>query len=286
LAFASLVFIYRLGLRRLKQNVAPQNTTPPLAPGALSDAELDRYARHIVLRDIGGAGQKRLKQARVLVVGAGGLGSPVALYLAAAGVGTLGIIDDDTVEASNLQRQIAHTDDSIGQPKVQSAADRIGALNPFVDVRTYHRALTSDIATDLVQDYDVIVDGTDSYTARRAANDAAVAAGIPLVSGALGSWDGQVTVFDPATTGGCYACLYPNAPDATVDATCAATGVAAPLPGMIGSLMAVEVVKLITGAGHSLRGRMMLFDALGAEARTLTLAQNAHCPVCGPKTKE
>ncbi|MGV6840679.1 MAG: HesA/MoeB/ThiF family protein [Planktomarina sp.] len=242
--------------------------------------ELARYARHIVLREIGGAGQKRLKAAKVLIIGAGGLGSPAALYLAAAGVGRIGIIDDDVVEATNLQRQILHSEDGIGAPKVQSAKNRLQALNPYVDVLPIEAKLDASTAAGISEGYDVILDGTDQYASRIAANDAAVALGIPLISGALGSWDGQVTVFDPKAGTGCYACLFPQAPDPSQNTSCASTGVAAPLPGIIGTMMAAEAVKLITGAGDPLRGRMLIYDALYAEARNITLSPNPDCATC------
>jgi len=247
----------------------------------LKPQELSRYARHIVLREIGGAGQKRLKAARVLIIGAGGLGSPAALYLAAAGVGTLGIVDDDVAEATNLQRQILHGENSIGAPKVQSAKDRLQALNPYVDVVPIAVKLDAKTAADIFAGYDMVLDGTDQYASRIAANGAAVRLGIPLISGALGSWDGQVTVFDPKAGTGCYACLFPQAPDPSQNTSCAATGVAAPLPGIIGTMMAAEAVKLITGAGDPLRGRMLIYDALYAQARNITLSPNPDCTTCG-----
>lgn len=291
--FGVVVFLYRVGLRKLKNAVkdAQQASGPSHTPNAenqptFREAELDRYARHIVLREIGGVGQKALKNAKVLIIGAGGLGSPVGLYLAASGVGVIGIIDDDTVEASNLQRQIIHNDAALGEPKVHSAMDRIVELNPFVGVKPFNRRLTADVAAELFVDYDVIVDGTDSYATRIIANTAAVETGKPLVSGALGSWDGQVTVFDPSVRGGCYQCLFPDAPDPANDTSCAASGVAAPLPGIIGSMMAGEVVKLITGAGDPLVGRMMMYDALHSDARVLSLKANPDCPTCSMKQKK
>ena len=186
----------------------PQASHQPL----FNDTELNRYARHMVLREIGGPGQKRLKEARVLVIGAGGLGAPVLQYLAAAGVGTIGVIDDDMVENTNLQRQVIHRDASIGTPKVFSAQNEMTAQNPYVTVRPYRRRLTADIAGDLFDEYDVVLDGTDNYETRYIANSAAVSAGIPLISGALSQWEGQLSVFDPANEAPCYQCVFDSAP--------------------------------------------------------------------------
>ena len=193
--FGVLVLFYSYGLRALRKRAQPQPEAP--RQGLFSEAELDRYARHIVLREIGGPGQKALKQSKVLVIGAGGLGSPALLYLAAGGVGTIGVIDDDVVENSNLQRQVLHRDADIGRPKVQSAAEAMQAQNPAVTVRPYHRRLTQEIAEELFAEYDVILDGTDNFDTRYLANAAAVAAGKPLISGALSQWEGQLSVFDP-----------------------------------------------------------------------------------------
>lgn len=280
-AAAALVMAYRAGIARLRQRSVAQQPAPPPPRTALSPAELDRYARHIVLREVGGTGQKALKSARVLVVGAGGLGSPALLYLAASGVGTLGVIDGDAVEPSNLQRQIIHTDDRIGLPKVQSAAIAIRALNPFVTVRPYERRLTADIAADLFADYDVILDGTDNFDTRYLVNRAAVQAGKPLVSGALTQWEGQISLFDPAAGGPCYRCLFPEAPAPGLAPPCAEAGVIAPLPGVIGAMMALEAVKLITGAGQGLRGQMLIYDGLWGETRRIAIHPRPGCPDCG-----
>ena len=253
----------------------------PPADGAFSEAELDRYARHVVLREIGGTGQRRLKGARVLVVGAGGLGSPALLYLAAAGVGTIGVIDDDAVALANLQRQVIHTDARGGVPKVFSAETQMRALNPHVAVRPYHRRLTAEIAEALFSDYDLVLDGTDTFEARAAVNRAGVATGTPVVAGAIAQWEGQVTVYDPAGGAPCLACLFPEAPAPGLAPSCAEAGVAGPLPGIVGSVMALEAVKEITGAGTTLRGRMLLWDGLDAEARVVRVARRPDCPVCG-----
>ncbi|WP_308917743.1 molybdopterin-synthase adenylyltransferase MoeB [Jannaschia sp. LMIT008] len=249
--------------------------------GPFSDVELERYARHITLREIGGLGQRRLKEARVLVVGAGGLGSPVLLYLAAAGVGTLGVVDDDAVDLSNLQRQVIHTDARGGMPKVFSAQAAVAALNPHVAVRPYHRRLTEDIAEAMVADYDLIVDGSDSFDTRDVVNRAAVASGRPVIGGAITQWEGQVTVYDPAGGAPCMACLFPRAPRPGQAPTCAEAGVVGALPGLIGSLMALEAIKEITGAGTPLRGRLLIWDALDAETRTVRVKRRADCAVCG-----
>lgn len=281
----ALVLAYREGLRRLRARAEAvedaREADAPKPAGTFSGEELERYARHITLREVGGPGQKKLKQAKVLVVGAGGLGSPVLLYLAAAGVGRIGVIDHDEVDLSNLQRQIIHTDQSQGMPKVFSARERMLALNPHVDVRPYHRELTAEIAEDLFAEYDLIVDGTDSWSIRALINRAAVATGKPVVSGAISAWEGQVTIYDPANGAPCMACVFPEAPAPGMAATCSETGVIGALPGVIGAMMAGEVVKLIAGAGAPLRGRMLIYDALYAETRLITMTRNENCPVCG-----
>jgi molybdopterin/thiamine biosynthesis adenylyltransferase len=275
-----IAVLYGEGVRRLRQRRAPVPEAPKPSRG-FSEAELQRYARHIMLREIGGPGQKRLKEAKVLVVGAGGLGSPVLLYLAAAGVGTIGVIDHDVVEGSNLQRQVIHTDQRIGMPKVFSAEVAMRALNPFIEVRPYHRKLTEEIAVGLVGDYDLVLDGTDDFDTRYLVNQACVAAGVPLISGAITQWEGQVSLFDPAKGGPCYACVFPVKPAPGLVPTCAEAGVAAPLPGVIGAMMAMEAVKWITGAGEGLAGRLMIHDALYMETRVIGVKKRADCEVCG-----
>ncbi len=276
---ASLVLAYRTGLRRLRKT-AEARAQPPEPGGTFSNAELERYARHIILREIGGPGQKALKEARVLVIGAGGLGSPALMYLAAAGVGTIGVIDDDFVDFSNLQRQIIHTDDRVYQPKVQSAVEAMSDLNPFVTLRPYKRRLEEDMAEELFSDYDIILDGTDNFETRFLVNATAVHLKKPLISGALSQWEGQISVFDPAHGTPCYRCIFPQAPAADLAPSCAEAGVVGPLPGVIGSMMAVEAVKLISGAGAPLRNEMLIYDALYGESRKLKLKPNATCPVC------
>lgn len=279
-ALAVLILLYREGLKWLRRR-AIQTAPAPKSQGTFSEVELNRYARHIVLREVGGKGQKRLKNAKVLVIGAGGLGSPALLYLAAAGVGTIGVIDDDKVDNSNLQRQVIHPDAAIGMPKVFSAQRAIEAQNPFIQVRPYHRRLTPELAQDLFAEYDLILDGTDNFSTRYCANEAAVLAGKPLISGALSQWEGQVSVFDPAQDGPCYQCVFPEAPAAGLAPSCSEAGVIGPLPGVIGSLMAIEAIKVITGAGAPLRGQMLIYDALWGETRTIGLKKRVDCPVCG-----
>ena len=280
--FAALVIGYRTVLRRLRGRAQQEEAkAAPVPSGPFSETELNRYARHIVLREVGGAGQKALKDARVLVVGAGGLGAPVLQYLAAAGVGTIGVIDDDIVENTNLQRQVIHRDAMIGTPKVFSAKAAMEAQNPFVTVRPYHRRLSAEIVDELLGDYDLIIDGTDNFDTRYLVNTAAVRAGIPLISGALTQWEGQVSVFDPAHEAPCYACVFPHAPAAELAPSCAEAGVIGPLPGVIGSMMAVEAVKLITGAGTVLRGEMVIYDALYGESRKISVKRRPDCATCG-----
>lgn len=280
--FAALVLIYRAGLLRMRRR-AEMRRAPPARSGAFSEAELERYARHIMLREVGGPGQKALKEASVLVIGAGGLGSPVMSYLGAAGVGTIGVIDDDVVDLSNLQRQVIHRDADIGMPKVHSAAAALRALNPHVTVRPYARRLDDQIATDLFEDYDIILDGTDNFATRHLVNRTAVATRKPLISGALTQWEGQLSVFDPARGAPCYACIFPDIPAAGLAPSCAEAGVMGPLPGVIGAMMAGEAIKLITGAGAPLRGTLLIYDALYADARRITIKRRADCAVCGTK---
>ncbi|MGV6850266.1 MAG: HesA/MoeB/ThiF family protein [Marinibacterium sp.] len=281
-----LVALYRRGLGWLRARARPEAAPAPIGGSGFGEAELERYARHIVLRELGGPGQKRLKDARVLVIGAGGLGAPALQYLAAAGVGTIGVIDDDAVDNANLQRQVIHDDADIGTPKVFSAQAAMAAQNPYVTVRPYHRRLSADIAADLFADYDLILDGSDNFDTRYLANRAAVAAGKPLISGALSQWEGQISVFDPAFKGPCYQCVFPQAPAPDLAPSCAAAGVLGPLPGVIGAMMAVEAVKLITDAGEPLRGRMLIYDALYGDTRNIALKRRADCPVCGGDARE
>ncbi len=248
---------------------------------ALSAAELARYSRHILLEEIGVEGQRRLAAARVLVIGAGGLGSPAALYLAAAGVGRIGITDLDEVESHNLQRQLLHDTDSVGQPKVASAARRLRALNPHVTVIEHAGGITTENAVTLFSNYDIVVDGTDNFSARYVNNDAAVTARKPLVFGSIFKFEGQVTVFDPARGAPCYRCLFPEPPASGSVPGCGEAGVLGALCGVIGSLQAIETVKLITGVGETLRGRLLTYDALRQRFQTYHLSSDPNCPACG-----
>ncbi|MCV2870172.1 molybdopterin-synthase adenylyltransferase MoeB [Defluviimonas sp. WL0002] len=275
-----LILLYRAALSAIRARARPAPDAPA-RPGTFSPAELDRYARHIVLREVGGPGQKRLKGAKVLVVGAGGLGSPALLYLAAAGVGTIGVVDDDTVSSSNLQRQVIHTDARIGQPKVFSAEAAMKALNPFIDVRPYNRRLSAEDAAALFDEYDLVLDGSDNFDTRYMVNAACVAAGKPLISAAITQWEGQISIYDPAHGAPCYACIFPDRPADGLAPACAVAGVMGALPGVVGAMMAVEAIKEITGAGDVLRGRMLIYDALYAEARGISLKRNPDCAVCG-----
>lgn len=241
-----------------------------------SEDEVERYARHLVLSEVGGPGQQALKRARVLIVGAGGVGAPAALYLAAAGVGTLGLIDDDVVGLSNLQRQIAFSTPEVGRPKVEAAAQRLEGLNPHIAIETFAERLTAENAQARIGAFDIVLDGTDDFQTRLWVNAACMATGRPLVSGALGRWNGQVGVFAGRP---CYQCLTPEVPpDAE---TCARVGVVGALAGVIGSMAALEVIKLITGAGEALTGRLLLYDGLAGTARTVRVGADPHCPVCG-----
>lgn len=280
----ALVLAYRQVLRRLRGRVAAPEPEKP--KGLFAPTELERYARHIVLREIGGPGQKALKQAKVLVIGAGGLGSPAILYLAAAGVGRIGVIDDDVVDATNLQRQVIHTDARIDMPKVHSAAQAAEAVNPYVEMRPYQRRLSEAFAADLFAEYDLVLDGTDNFDTRYLANRVAVAQGKPLISGALSQWEGQVSVFDPAKGAPCYQCIFPEAPAPGLAPSCAEAGVLGPLPGVVGAMMAVEAVKVITQAGAALRGEMLIYDALYGESRKISLSRRADCPVCGQRGEQ
>lgn len=265
----------------LKARAQPKDQDVTQKPGTFSETELNRYARHIVLREIGGPGQKKMKQARVLVIGAGGLGAPALQYLAAAGIGTIGVIDDDEVENANLQRQVIHRDVDIGVPKVFSAQKAMLAQNPNVVVQPYHRRLTEEIAEELFAEFDLILDGTDNFETRYLANRVAVKLGKPLISGALSQWEGQLSLFHPGADGPCYQCIFPEAPAPGLAPSCAEAGVVGPLPGVIGAMMAVEAIKQITGAGAVLRGEMLIYDGLYGETRKIRLSKRGDCPVCG-----
>ncbi|KHN49386.1 molybdopterin-synthase adenylyltransferase MoeB [Pectobacterium fontis] len=246
----------------------------------LSHAEIARYSRHLLLAEVGLEGQQRLKSARVLLIGTGGLGAPVALYLAAAGVGTIGIVDFDFVDVSNLQRQIIHSTKDIDRPKVASAKDKIRAINPDIEVVTYNTQLSSKNALDIIRDYDLVVDGTDNYPTRYLINDACVLLGKPNVYGSIFQFEGQASVFY-AKAGPCYRCLYPTPPPPGLVPSCAEGGVVGVLPGIIGTIQAAEAIKLIVGGSESLVGRLLLFDVWEMKQRELKLEKDANCPVCG-----
>lgn len=252
-----------------------------VAEEVLSKEEIQRYSRHLVLPEFGLEGQRKLKASRVLIVGAGGLGSPAGLYLAAAGIGTIGLADFDVVDLSNLQRQIIHTTSDVGRSKLQSAKESLLALNPHVNVKLHEGRLTSANAMDILRGYDIVVDGTDNFPTRYLVSDAAVLLGKPYVYGSIFRFDGQVSVFD-ATAGPCYRCLYPAPPPPGMVPSCAEGGVLGVLPGIIGSMQALEAIKLITAIGQPLIGRLLLFDALQMTARTLTLQKDLRCLLCGP----
>ena len=246
-----------------------------------TEEQVQRYARHIILPNIGGAGQRKLLDASVLCIGAGGLGSPAALYLAAAGIGKLGILDFDRVDLSNLQRQIMHGTSAIGRPKVQSAVDRLRDINPTIEVVGHDSLLTSDNAFEILGAYDVIVDGTDNFPVRYLVNDATQMLGKPLVYGSIFQWEGQATVFLPGKDSPCYRCLFPQPPPPGTVPSCAEGGVFGVLPGIIGSIQATEAIKVITGEGEPLVGRLLIFDALAMDFTTVKVRWDADCPVCG-----
>jgi molybdopterin/thiamine biosynthesis adenylyltransferase len=279
--FGLLAAGYGWIISQLKTRAHAEGSPMSQPPSLFSDTELNRYARHIVLRELGGPGQKKLKQARVLVIGAGGLGAPALQYLAAAGVGTIGVIDDDEVENANLQRQVIHRDQDIGMPKVFSAEAAMRAQNPYVEVRPFHRRLTADIAADLFADFDLILDGTDNFETRYLVNETAVKLGKPLISGALSQWEGQLSLFHPKSGGPCYQCIFPEAPAEGLAPSCAQAGVIGPLPGVVGAMMAVEAIKALTGAGATLQGEMLIYDGLYGESRKIRLSPRQDCPVCG-----
>ena len=258
-----------------------RNGFPTQLPRTLSPEQRSRYSRHLLIPEVGEAGQQKLLDAKVLLIGAGGLGSPASLYLAAAGIGRLGIVDADVVDASNLQRQIVHSTDTLGTPKVESARRTIEALNPDVEVVTYEERLTSDNIDRILADgWDVIVDGADNFPTRYLVNDASVWHGIPVVHGSIYRFDGQVTVFKPHE-GPCYRCLFPTPPPPELAPSCAEGGVLGVLPGIVGSLQANEALKLALEAGDPLVGRLLLFDALHTEFTEVTLRRDPSCPVCG-----
>ena len=248
-------------------------------PRKLTDEQRERYSRHLLVPEIGLEGQMKLLDAKVLLLGAGGLGSPTALYLAAAGVGTIGIVDDDVVDLSNLQRQVAHTQDRIGTPKVDSAEIAIHDINPDVKVEKHQTRLDASNIMEILPDYDIVVDGVDNFPTRYLLNDATVRLKIPVVSASILGFDGQLSVFAPYE-GPCYRCLYPTPPPAELAPSCGANGVLGALPGIMGVLQAIEVVKLVTGSGEPLIGRLLLYEALGTTFTNLKLRRDPDCPIC------
>jgi molybdopterin/thiamine biosynthesis adenylyltransferase/rhodanese-related sulfurtransferase len=254
-------------------------------PKSLSKEQRERYSRHLLVPEIGLEGQTKLLEAKVLLLGAGGLGSPTALYLAAAGVGTLGVVDDDDVDLSNLQRQVIHTTDRIGTPKVDSAETSIKAINPDVDVVKYRTRLDASNIMEIIEGYDVIVDGVDNFPTRYLLNDATVRLGIPVVSASILGFDGQLSVFKPHD-GPCYRCLYPVPPPAELAPSCGANGVLGVLPGTMGLLQATEVIKLVTGVGEPLVGRLLLYEALGATFTELKVRRDPECEICSKDPSE
>jgi sulfur-carrier protein adenylyltransferase/sulfurtransferase len=259
---------------------APTTAAPPETE--LSPEEIKRYSRHLIMPEMGMDGQRKLKQASVLCIGAGGLGSPAAMYLAAAGIGRLGIVDFDVVDYSNLQRQLLHTTNDVGRSKLESARDKVVALNPHVQVDTYEEALSSENAMRLFKGYDVILDGTDNFPTRYLVNDACVLSGIPNAYGSIFRFEGQASVF-ATKEGPCYRCLYPEPPPPGLVPSCAEGGVLGVLPGIIGVIQATESIKLVTGIGEPLIGRFLIYDALKMKFRELKLKKDPECPVCGPK---
>jgi adenylyltransferase/sulfurtransferase len=255
-------------------------TTSPIALPELTTDDLSRYSRHLILPEVGMEGQRKLKAARVLCVGTGGLGSPLALYLTAAGIGTLGLVDFDVVDTSNLQRQIIHSTKDIGRKKLDSAAEKLTALNPSIKIVKHETMLTSANALEILKDYDIVADGTDNFPTRYLINDACVLLGKPNVYGSIFRFEGQASVFATAE-GPCYRCLYPDPPPPGLVPSCAEGGVLGILPGLVGVIQATEVIKLILGKGESLIGRLLLVDALAMRFRELKLRKNPECPVCG-----
>jgi adenylyltransferase/sulfurtransferase len=250
----------------------------------LTNEEILRYSRHLIMPEVGMEGQLKLKAARVLLIGTGGLGAPLGLYLTAAGVGHIGLVDFDVVDFTNLQRQVTFGTSDVGKPKTEAAKARLSNLNPDVQIATYETRLTSENALEMFKDYDIIVDGTDNFPTRYLVNDACILLGKPNVYGSIFRFEGQVTVFG-MPDGPCYRCLYPEPPPPGLVPSCAEGGVLGVLPGIIGSLQALEAIKLIVGRGESLTGRLVLFDALAMKFRELKLKKNSHCPMCGPHRK-
>src|SRR5271167_742149 len=260
--------------------VKPTETKPEAA--TLTNDEILRYSRHLIMPEVGMEGQQKLKAARVLCIGAGGLGSPLALYLTAAGVGTLGIVDFDVVDYTNLQRQIIHTTADVGRKKLDSAAEKLKAINPFLNIRKFETRLSSENALELFREFDIIADGTDNFPTRYLVNDACVLTGKPNVYGSIFRFEGQASVF-ATEDGPCYRCLYPEPPPPGLVPSCAEGGVLGILPGLVGVIQATEVIKLILGKGETLKNRLLLYDALNMRFRELKLRRDRDCPACGDR---
>jgi len=256
-----------------------RNLATQAKPKTLTPYQVSRYSRHIIMPQVGSVGQRKLLDAKVLMVGAGGLGSPISIYLTLAGVGTVGLVDFDDVDVTNLQRQILHFNDDIGRPKVVSAVETLKAYNPDTVVKVHEEPISSVNAMDIMQDYDIIVNGADNFPTRYLVNDAAYLSGKPLVDGSILLFDGQATTYLPGQ--GCYRCLFPSPPPPGEVPSCAEAGVLGMLPGMVGTIQATEVVKLILGVGDSLSGKLLLIDALSMDFRTVKIRRNPECPLCG-----
>ncbi len=259
-----------------------QPTTGAAQAASLSNEEILRYSRHLIMPEVGMEGQLKLKQAKVLLIGTGGLGAPLGLYLAAAGVGRLGLVDFDVVDFTNLQRQVTFATSDVGRPKIEAARERLSGMNPNIEIEAFETKLTSENALELFRDFDIIVDGTDNFPTRYLVNDACILLGKPNVYGSIFRFEGQVTVFGVAG-GPCYRCLYPEPPPPGLVPSCAEGGVLGVLPGIVGSIQAMETIKLVLGRGDNLIGRLLLFDALAMKFRELKLRKNPACPVCGEK---
>ena len=280
LGAVAIVISYIFVLRWLRRRAAARLVMPPKSQSTFSSVELERYSRHIMLREIGGEGQKKLKQTRVAVIGAGGLGSPALFYLAAAGFGSITIIDDDKIELSNLQRQIIHVDQGLGQSKSKSAAIAIHRLNPHLDVRMIAERLTTGNLS-ILDGHDIVLDGSDNFETRYIVNRACITKRTALISGAISQWEGQVTVVIPSEGSPCLECLFPVEPKPDSAPSCAEAGVMSALPGVVGSMMAAEAIKITTSAGRPLFGQMLIYDALWGETRTIKYDRRTDCQACG-----
>ena len=276
------IFLYIRMLRRMsaKSRIKLATPTEEISSARMSETELDRYSRHIMLREIGGQGQSKLRKAKVLVIGAGGLGSPVLSYLSAAGVGTIGVIDDDLVSLSNLQRQVLFDEDHLDYPKVFAVKDKIKKLNPFIEILPFNRRLTEAEAEVLFIEFDLIIDGCDNFLTRQIANLACVKLKKPLISGAISQWEGQVSLFNETKKSACYSCIFPVQPADGLAPNCAEGGVMGALPGIIGSVMASEAIKNITGVGENLNNKLLIFDALNSEFNKINVSKNPNCEIC------